>query len=122
MNNALCGLENTFDMERNLVDTPLKGCHDMFVHEGSPSLGSNHVIHSSLEHSHVSSFCSQRLFPLELDFVVPIDNFEICDFNVDLGNENNIFNVLGGNVENFESLGYLCGYDVALDPYCIYLA
>ena len=26
MNNALCGLEGTFDMEHNLVDTPLEGC------------------------------------------------------------------------------------------------
>ena len=25
MNNALCGLEDTFDMEHNLVDTPLEG-------------------------------------------------------------------------------------------------
>ena len=50
-----------------------------------------------------------------------IDNFEICDANVDLGHENNMFNVLGGNVENFESLGSLCGYDAALDPYCINL-
>ena len=26
MNNALCGLEDTFDMEHNLLDTPLEGC------------------------------------------------------------------------------------------------
>jgi len=26
MNNALCGLEDTFDMEHNLFDTPLEGC------------------------------------------------------------------------------------------------
>ena len=26
MNNALCGLEDTFDMEHNLVNTPLEGC------------------------------------------------------------------------------------------------
>jgi len=25
-NNALCGLEDTFDMEHNLLDTPLEGC------------------------------------------------------------------------------------------------
>ena len=46
---------------------------------------------------------------------MPIDNLEICDFNVDMGHENNLFNVLGGNNDNFESLGYLSGYDVALD-------
>ena len=32
-----------------------------------------------------------------------------------------MLNTLGGNVEAFESLGYLCGYDAALGPYCTYL-
>ena len=32
-----------------------------------------------------------------------------------------MLNKLGGNVEKFESLGYLSGYDAALDPYGIYL-
>jgi len=32
-----------------------------------------------------------------------------------------MFHILGGNVENFESLGYSSGYDAALDPYCIHL-
>jgi len=50
---------------------------------------------------------------------VPIDNLEICDFNVDMGHENNLFNVLGGNNDNFESLGNFSGYDVVLDPYCM---
>jgi len=26
--------EDTFDMAHNLVNTPLDGCHDMFVHGG----------------------------------------------------------------------------------------
>ena len=52
---------------------------------------------------------------------MPIDNFEICDSNVNLGNENNVLNVLGGNVETFESLANFSGYDDAIDPYCIYL-
>ena len=52
---------------------------------------------------------------------MPIDNFEICDSNVDMANEDNMFHMLGGNVDHFESLGYLSGYDVTLDPYCIYL-
>jgi len=38
MNNALCGLEDTFNMKHNLVDTPLEGCRDVFMHEESPSL------------------------------------------------------------------------------------
>jgi len=55
----------------------------------------------------------------KLDFDVPINNLEICDFNVDMGHENNMFNVLGGNNDNFESLGNFNGYDAALDPYCM---
>ena len=38
LNNALCGLDDTFGMEHNLVNTPLEGCRDVFVHEESPSL------------------------------------------------------------------------------------
>ena len=65
--------------------------------------------------------CSQPSSSPELDFDVPIDNFEICDSNVDLDHENNMLNVLGGNNENFEPLGYFSGYDASLDPYCINL-
>ena len=59
MNNALCGLEDTFDMEHNLVDTPLEGCRDVFMHEGSSSLPCENVLPSAFEHSYVSTFCSQ---------------------------------------------------------------
>jgi len=38
MNNALCGLEDTFDIEHNLVNSPLEGCRNVFTYEGSPSL------------------------------------------------------------------------------------
>jgi len=99
MDNACCWLETSFDEVHNLVDIPLEGCHDMFVHEGSSSLGSNHIIPNSLEHSHVSTFCSQPSLLAEFHFDVPIDNFVICDFNVDLGNANNMLNVLGGNTD-----------------------
>ena len=34
MNNALCGLEDTFDEAHNLFYTRLEGCHNMFVHGG----------------------------------------------------------------------------------------
>ena len=40
---------------------------------------------------------------------------------MDLGYDGNMLNVIGGSDETCESLGYLCGYDVAIDPYCIYL-
>jgi len=86
MNNALCGLEDTFNMEHNLVDTPLEGCRDVFVDGGSPNLDSNYVRPNPLEHSHVSPLYSQPSFSPKLDFDVPIDNFEICDSNVDMGN------------------------------------
>ena len=52
-------LEDTFDMSHNLVDSPLEGCRDMFVHGGCPSLGCDDVIPNSLEHSHVSPMFSQ---------------------------------------------------------------
>ena len=42
---------------------------------------------------------------------VPSDISTLYDFNVDLGRENNMFNMLGGNVANFGSLGYFSGHD-----------
>ena len=46
----------------------------------------------------------------------------ICDVTIDLGYEDNMFDMFSGNVDDFTSLGYLSGYNVSLDPYCIYLA
>jgi len=106
----------------NLVDTLLEGCREVFVHERSPSLAYYNIIPNSLEHSLVSTLCSPpSLSSPELDLDVPNDISMFCDFNVDMGYENNMFNMLGGNVENFVSLGYLCGYNAALDQYYIHL-
>ena len=91
MNNALCGLEDTFYMEHNLVDTPLEGCRDVFMHEGSSSLAYDKVLPSSLENSHVSTFCSQPSFFPECTIDVRINNFEICNSNVDMGYADNMF-------------------------------
>jgi len=121
MNNACCGLEDTFNMEQNLVDTPLEECRDAFVHEESLNLACDNVLPSLLDSSHVYTFCSQPSFSPELDSDVLIDNFEICDSNVDMGYKDNMFNTLGGNFKTFESLGYFSGYDAAFDPYCLYL-
>ena len=79
MNNALCGLEDTFDMEYNLVDTPLEGCHDMFVHEGSSSLGCDKDSPNPLKHSHVSPMCSQPHFSPIICLICPMifQNFVI---------------------------------------------
>ena len=122
MNDALGELEDTFDMKHNLVYTPLEGCHDIFAHEGFPSLICDDAIPSSLERFHVSPMLSQSSSSSpKLAFEVPISISKICDANVDLGNEDHMLNLLDGNVENYESLGSLCGYDATLDPYCINL-
>jgi len=41
----------------------------------------------------------------------------IFDANVDLGYEDNEFNVLGGIVDDYVSLCYFRGYDPSIDPY-----
>ena len=72
MNNALCELEDTFDTEHNLVDTPLKGCRDVFMHEGSPSLASNHDSPNPLS---IPMFllCIHNLhFPLSILMMCPL--------------------------------------------------
>ena len=63
-----------------------------FVHKGSPSVVCDAIILNSLERSHVSPMYSQPSFSPELDFDVPIDNFEIYDSNVDMGNKDNMLN------------------------------
>ena len=101
MDNACCGLGDALDRTYNLVDTPLEGCPNVFVHEGLPSLAYENVIPSFLEHSHVSTLCSPHsLSSPELNLDVPNDISTIYDFNVDMGHDNNMFNMLGGNVEN----------------------
>ena len=91
------------------------------MHEGFPSLACENVFLSPLEHSHVSTFCSAPSFFSEYTYDVSIDNFEICDSNIDMGYADNIFHVIGGNVETFESLGNFSGYNATIDPYCINL-
>jgi len=88
-------------MEHNLAESPLEGCRDILMHEGSPSLTCDNVLPNPLEHSHVSSCCSQPSFFPEYTYDVPIKNFEICDSTVDMSNEDNISHMLGGNIEIF---------------------
>ena len=121
MNNACYGLEDTFDMEHNLVNTPLEGCRGVFVHEESHSLACDIVLPSPIDNSRVSTFCSQPSVSPEYSVDVPKDISELCDSNMDMGYADNMFHMFGGNVETFESLGNYSGYDVTLDPYCIYL-
>ena len=51
----------------------------------------------------------------------PIDNPMICDANVDLSYKDNMFNMFGGNIDNFMSLGYFNGHNAFVDPYYMYL-
>ena len=108
-------------MVHNLVNTPLKGCRYECLHEESPHLGFHDIVlPNPVNRSHVCSMCSQASISPEYSLDTPI-NPKICDSNVDLGHEVKMFNMLGGNVDNFLSLGYFCGYDASLDPYCIFL-
>jgi len=50
-----------------------------------------------------------------------VNNPMICGGTMDLGCTHNTFDVLGGIVDDFVSLGYLSGYDALFDSYCIYL-
>jgi len=43
----------------------------------------------------------------------------ICDANVNLGDKDNMFGVLGGNVDDYSPLGYFRGYDPSIDPYYV---
>ena len=45
----------------------------------------------------------------------------ICDANVDQGYEDNMFSMLGGNVDNFMFLGYFSRYNASVNPYFMYL-
>ena len=74
MDNTLCGLEDTFNMEHNLVDTALEGCRDVFMHEESPSLACENVLPSPLEHSHISTFFYNLHFPLSVLLMCPLIN------------------------------------------------
>ena len=75
MNNTLCELEDTFNMEHNLVDTPLEGCRDVFMHEGSPSLACEVVIMFSpvpLSISMFLPFVHNFYFPLSILMMCPL--------------------------------------------------
>jgi len=120
MDDAFCGLEETLVREHDLVNTPLEGCHNSYAHEGSPGLTCENVIPNSHEPYHVSTFSSPPSSSSpEYTYDVPNNISEINECNVDMGHEDHMLNMLGGNVENFESLGSLCGYDATLDLYCV---
>ena len=97
MNNDLCGFEDTLDRGHNLVFTPLEGCQDLFVQEGSSSLSYENVLLNPLKHAHVFIVSSPPTSSSpEYAFDVPIDNSEICESNVEMGHENTCLMYLVG--------------------------
>jgi len=112
--------KDTFDEMYDLVETPLKCSRDIFAHKDFPNIGfTNIVLPNPLDHSHVSPM-SSLLSPFpEYHIDLPIDNPIICDANVDLGYEEDMFSMQGGNVDNFVSLGCFGGYDRSIDPYTL---
>jgi len=114
--------EDIFDKVHDLVEIPLEGSRDVFMHTESPSHGFDYIVlPNPLDHSHISSTCPQPSISPEYSLDVPNDNPMIFDANIDLGYEDKMFNVLGENADNFLSLGYFSGYNASLDPYCISL-
>jgi len=112
--------EETLEEVYDLVETPLES-RDVFVYKNFPSLHCNNVLSNPLDHSHTSPLCLLPSHSLEYYIDIPINNPKICDSNADLGHAGKMFNMLSGNVDNFFSLGYFCGYDASFDPYCMYL-
>ena len=114
-----CELKSTFGKVYKLAKIPLQGSCDMLMHEESPSLGFDvNVFSNHDDHSHVSLLYSLPYPSPQCDIDVAIDNYMICDATMDLSNEDNVFDMLGGNVDDYLSLGYLRWYDPPLDPYC----
>jgi len=96
-------LKDIFDEVHDLAEAPLKGSRDMFTHEESPSLDYNNVFPNPPGHSHVLPICTLPSQSPEYYFDRPINNFLICDANVNFGYENNVFDVLGGDVDDYVS-------------------
>ena len=104
---------------RDIDKTPLEGSRNVFMHERSPSLVCNYAFTNPLDHYHVSPTCAQASISPEYSLDAPVDSPKIYHSNVDLGYEDNEFNVLGGNVDDYASFGYFKGYDPSIDPYCV---
>ena len=93
----------------NLVEAPLIGSRDVFMNKDFPSPNCDIVLPNPLDHSHVSLMSSLRSPSPKYFIDKPIENPMVFYANVDLGYEDNMFDVIGGNVDNFLPLGYFCG-------------
>jgi len=119
---ACFGSEDTLYEVYDLNKTPLEGSRDVLMHEVSLSFGfDGSVLPNSLDHLHASPLCLLPSSSLGYYIDTPIDNPMIFYANVDLGYEDNVFDVLGGNVNDYVSLGYFRGYDPSIDSYCVCL-
>jgi len=121
VSNACFESGDAFDEVHDVAHTPLEGSCDVFMHRESPSLDYDICTSNPLDHSHASLMCSLPFPSPEYDIDMPIENPMIFDANVDLGYKDKMFNVLGGNVDYYLSLGYLRGYDPSIDSYCVCL-
>ena len=103
--------KDILDEVHGLAETPLEVSRDVFMNEESPSLGfDNNILPNPLDHSHVSPICSLHSPSPEYYIDMPIENPMIFYANNDLGYEDNMFSMLGGNVDNFMSLCYFSWY------------
>jgi len=113
--------EDILDEVHDLDKTLLEGSPNEFIRKDLPNLNCNNVLPNPPDHSHVFPMCSLPSQSPEYYLDEPINNFLICDANIDLGYENNMFSMLGGSLDNYVSLGYFRGYDPSIDPYCVCL-
>ena len=120
--NVCFKLEDTFHKVLDLVETPLEGSHDAFMHEESPNLDYDDIgLPNPFDHSYVSPICSLPSPSPEYYIGTPIKNSMIFDATIDLGSVDNTFSMSGGNIDMFLSIGYFSGYNASLDTYCLFL-
>jgi len=63
------------------------------------------ILLNPLDHSQASTLYSLPFPYPEYYIVVLVDNYMICNATMDLGHEANVFDTLGGNVDDYVSLG-----------------
>jgi len=111
--------EDIFNKVHDLAETPLEDLNDVFVHKESPSLGCDSVLPNLLDHSHAPPLYSLPSPSPEYYVDVPIENPIIYYDTKDLGYKDNMFDTLGGNVDDYVSLCYIRGNDLSIAPYYV---
>ena len=114
--------EDIFGKMHDVLKTSLEGSCEVFMYEEPPSLDFDNIaLRNPLDDSRVSPIRSLPSPSLDYYFDVLIDNPMIFYSNDDLGYEDDMFHMLGGNVDNFMCRGYFSGYNASLDAYCMCL-